>query len=80
MASLVLSGQAKENRISNEISKKVLRKTNEVEYQPNQPAKSIRTGRTGINGFIVPAIKPSGFDNLKFFRSSNLALPAIINQ
>jgi LacI family transcriptional regulator len=56
LVSLVLAGKAKEQRISNEISKKVLQKAKEMGYQANQLARGLRTGKTGIVGLIVADI------------------------
>lgn len=56
LVSLVLSGKAKEQRISDAIANKVLKKSNEMGYKANQLARGLRTGRSGIIGLIVADI------------------------
>jgi LacI family transcriptional regulator len=56
LVSLVLGGKAKEHRISDAISEKVLQKAKEMGYQANQVARGLRTGKTGIIGLIVADI------------------------
>jgi len=53
LVSLVLNGKAKEHRISDEIRKKVIALAKELNYQPNQIAKGLRTGRTNTIGLII---------------------------
>jgi LacI family transcriptional regulator len=54
--SFILNGKAREKRISNELVEKVLKYVEEVNYVPNQLAKSLRTGKTNIVGLIVEDI------------------------
>lgn len=54
--SFILNGKAKEKRISDKMVKKVLRKVQELGYQPNQLAKGLRTGKTNIIGLMVEDI------------------------
>ena len=54
--SLVLSGKAKQNRIGDEMVKKVLVKVKEMGYQANIMARSLRTGKSGIIGLAVADI------------------------
>ncbi|MFV0591816.1 MAG: LacI family DNA-binding transcriptional regulator [Draconibacterium sp.] len=54
--SFILNGKAQEKRISEKLVKKVLRKVEELGYQPNQFAKSLRTGKTNIIGLMVEDI------------------------
>jgi len=54
--SFILNGKAKEKRISDKLVKKVLKKVNELGYEPNQFAKGLRTGKTNIIGLMVEDI------------------------
>jgi LacI family transcriptional regulator len=62
--SFILNGKAKERRISSELVKKVLKFVDEVDYVPNQLAKSLRTGKTNIIGLIVEDISNFFFANI----------------
>ncbi len=53
LVSLVLNGKAKEHRISEEVQKKVVDLAKELNYQPNQIAKGLRTGKTNTIGLII---------------------------
>ena len=64
LVSLVLGGKARENRISDEISKKVLQKAYEMGYHVNQLARGLRTGKTGILGLIVADIANAYFGKM----------------
>ena len=46
--SFVLNGKAKEKRISEEVTKKILDYVNKINYKPNQLAQSLRTGQSKI--------------------------------
>nr|WP_321412216.1 substrate-binding domain-containing protein [uncultured Carboxylicivirga sp.] len=54
--SFILNGKAKEKRISDKLVVSVLKKVEEMGYQPNQLAKGLRTGRTNIIGLMVEDI------------------------
>lgn len=54
--SLVLSGKAKDGRVSEALSGKILNKANEMGYKVNHIAQSLRTGRSNILGLIVADI------------------------
>jgi len=56
LVSLVLNGKAKQNRIGDEISEKVLKLAKELNYQPNQIARSLRLGRSETIALIVADI------------------------
>ncbi len=62
--SFILNGKAKEKRISDELKDKVLQFVEEVNYRPNQLARSFRTGKTNIIGLMVEDISNSFFSNL----------------
>jgi LacI family transcriptional regulator len=62
--SFILNGKAREKRISNELVEKVLKFVEEVNYVPNQLAKSLRTGKTNIVGLIVEDISNVFFANV----------------
>jgi len=61
LVSLVLNGKAKQNRIGDEISKKVINLAQELNYQPNQMARSLRLGRSETIALIVADISNSFF-------------------
>lgn len=56
LVSLVLSGKAKENRIGEEMTKKVIAKAAEMGYRANVMARGLRTGKSGIIGIAVADI------------------------
>ncbi|SEN35759.1 transcriptional regulator, LacI family [bacterium A37T11] len=62
--SFILNGKAKEKRISDGLTKKVLEYINEVGYKPNELAKSLRTGKTKIIGLMVEDISNPFFANI----------------
>lgn len=62
--SFVLNGRAKEKRISDALTKKVLDYVQEVGYKPNELAKSLRTGKTKILGLIIEDISNPFFANI----------------
>lgn len=64
LVSLVLNGKAKEQRISDEICKKVIRLAKELNYRPNQIAKGLRTGKTNTIGLIIADIANPFFGKL----------------
>lgn len=59
--SFVLNGKAGEKRISRELADKVLAYVAQIGYQPNQVAKSLRTGKTKIIGMLVEDISDPFF-------------------
>ncbi|MBE7176450.1 MAG: LacI family DNA-binding transcriptional regulator [Mucilaginibacter polytrichastri] len=62
--SFILNGKAKEKRISDSLTKKVLDLIEEVEYKPNHLAQSLRTGKTNIICLIVEDISNPFFANV----------------
>ncbi|OJV87081.1 MAG: hypothetical protein BGO34_12005 [Bacteroidia bacterium 44-10] len=64
--SLVLSGKAKGNRISDETSMKVKQAAKEMHYYPNEIARSLSTGITMSIGVIVTDISNEFFGSLTF--------------
>lgn len=54
--SFILNGKAKEKRISDALVARVKKEAAKLGYQPNQFAKSLRTGRTNIIGLMVEDI------------------------
>ena len=56
LVSLVLNGKADQWGISEETRKKVLKKAEELNYQPNQMARGLRTGKSNIIGLVVADI------------------------
>ena len=64
LVSLVLNGKAKEQRISDEVCKKVIKLAKELNYKPNQIAKGLRTGKTHTIGLIIADIANPFFGKL----------------
>lgn len=64
LVSLVLNGRGKEHRISEEVCRKVIELAKELNYQPNQIAKGLRTGKTNTIGLIIADIANPFFGKL----------------
>ena len=62
--SFILNGKAKERRISDSLTEKVLKEAARMGYQPNQIAQSLRTGRTNIIGLMVEDISNPFYANI----------------
>ncbi|ERJ58587.1 LacI family DNA-binding transcriptional regulator [Sphingobacterium paucimobilis] len=62
--SFILNDKAKEKRISEAQTKKVLDYVAQVGYKPNQLAKSLRTGKSKTLGLLVEDISNSFFANI----------------
>lgn len=62
--SLVLNGKAKERRISEALTEKILTAAAEMGYQPNRAAISLRTGKSKTIGLIVENISNHFFSSL----------------
>lgn len=62
--SFVLNGKAREMRISEEVTKKILDYAKEINYTPNSLAQSLRTGKTNILVFMVEDISNPFFAKL----------------
>ncbi|WDF68184.1 LacI family DNA-binding transcriptional regulator [Sphingobacterium oryzagri] len=62
--SFILNDKAKEKRISEALTKRVLDYVKKVGYKPNQLAKSLRTGQTKILGLLVEDIANPFFSNV----------------
>ncbi|MGN5954672.1 LacI family DNA-binding transcriptional regulator [Sphingobacterium lactis] len=65
--SFILNGKAKEKRISEGLTKRVLDYVKKVGYKPNQLAQSLRTGQSKILGLIVEDISNPFFSNVAKF-------------
>lgn len=59
--SFILNGKAKEKRISDQLTQRVLALVEEVGYRPNHLAQSLRTGKTKILGLMVEDISNAFF-------------------
>lgn len=62
--SFVLNGKAKEKRISDPVSKKIIKLARKLKYRPNQLARGLRTGKTKTIGLIVEDIANPFFANI----------------
>lgn len=62
--SFILNDKAKEKRISEALTKRVLDYVKKVGYKPNELAKSLRTGKTKILGLIIEDISNPFFGNI----------------
>lgn len=65
--SFILNGKAKEKRISEGLTKRVLDYVQKVGYKPNELAKSLRTGKTKIIGLVIEDISNPFFANIARF-------------
>jgi LacI family transcriptional regulator len=65
--SLVLSGKAKDNRVSEAVSEKVKQTAREMNYRLNEVARSLRTGQTKSIGVIVTDISNEFFGLLTYY-------------
>lgn len=59
--SYILNGKAKEKRIGDELAKKVRKYIKDINYEPNQLAQSLRTGKTNIICLMVEDIADQFF-------------------
>ena len=64
LVSLVLNGKGRDHRISEEVCRKVFAAAKEMNYQPNQIAKGLRTGKTNTIGLIIADIANPFFGKL----------------
>jgi len=64
LVSYVMNGQEKEKRVGKEVVKKIRDAALELNYQPNQIARSLRRGSTKTIGLIVADIANPFFGNL----------------
>ncbi len=64
--SLVLSGKAKDKRISESLSDRILQDAKELNYTPNELARGLRTGLTKTLGVIVADISNEFFGELVY--------------
>ncbi|WDF56698.1 LacI family DNA-binding transcriptional regulator [Mucilaginibacter sp. KACC 22063] len=64
--SFILNGKAKEKRISDELTQRVLKFIEEKGYQPNQLAKSLSTGKTKMICVLVEKISDYFFSHIAY--------------
>ncbi|MDB5134600.1 MAG: degA [Mucilaginibacter sp.] len=64
--SFILNGKAKEKRISDELTERVLKFVKEKGFQPNQLAKSLSTGKTKMICLMVEKISDYFFSHIAF--------------
>jgi LacI family transcriptional regulator len=64
--SLVLSGKAKDKRVSRSLCEKIIRTAKEMDYQINEVARSLRTGITKTIGVVVTDISNEFFGRFTF--------------
>lgn len=62
--SFILNDKAKEKRISDALTRRVLEYVKKVGYKPNQLAKSLRTGKSKTLGLLVEDISNTFFANI----------------
>lgn len=62
--SYILNGKAKEKRISEELTQKVLAFVEKTNFKPNHLAKSLRTGKTNVIGLMVEDIADTFFSSI----------------
>ncbi|QIK61101.1 LacI family transcriptional regulator [Dysgonomonas sp. HDW5A] len=64
--SLVINGKEKEGRVGHEMAEKIRAKAKELNYEPNNLARSLRIGRSETIGLIVADISNIFFATLAF--------------
>lgn len=64
LISLVLNGKGDQYGINKEVQKKVREKAIELNYRPNQTARSLRSGKTNTIGFVVDDLSENYQSNL----------------
>ena len=64
LVSFVLNGKRKEYRVGEETAQRILKIANDMNYQPNLAAKSLRSGKTKTIGLVVSAISNPFFSQL----------------
>lgn len=64
LVSYVLNGKEKESRVGKEIAKKIKEIAKKLNYQPNQLAKSLRSGKTNTIGLVIADISNPFFANI----------------
>lgn len=64
LVSYVLNNKEKEARVGKEIAEKIRVKAKELDYQPNQLAKSLKSGKSHTIGLIVADISNPFFANI----------------
>lgn len=64
LVSFVLNGKRKEYRVGEETAKRILKIANDMNYQPNIAAKSLRSGKTKTIGLVVSDISNPFFSQL----------------
>lgn len=64
LVSFVLNGKKKEYRVGEETAQRILKIANEMNYQPNLAAKSLRSGKTETIGLVVSDISNPFFSQL----------------
>jgi len=65
--SLVLNGKNEKGRVGKDLSTRILEKAKELNYMPNNLAKSLRTGNTKTLGLIVADISNVFFGSLALY-------------
>ena len=64
LVSFVLNGKKKEYRVGEETAQRIMKIANEMNYQPNLAAKSLRSGKTKTIGLVVSDISNPFFSQL----------------
>ena len=64
LVSYVINGKEKEARVSDKMVKKIREAVAQLNYQPNQIAKSLKSGKTNTIGLIVADISNPFFSNI----------------
>lgn len=65
LVSFVLNGKRKEYRVGEETAQRILKIANDMNYQPNLAAKSLRSGKTKTIGLVVSDISNPFFSQLR---------------
>lgn len=65
--SLVLSGKSEGKRVSEALRRRIIDKARELNYQPNELARGLRTGKSKTIGVIVADISNEFFGNFTYY-------------
>lgn len=64
LVSYVLNGKAKEARVGNKMAQKIMAVAKQMQYRPNQIAKSLKSGKTNTIGLLVADISNPFFSQM----------------
>ena len=78
LVSFVLNGKKKEYRVGEETAQRILKIANEMNYQPNLAAKSLRSGKTKTIGILLFTSEAMDFSELSQGTMMSPSTPLLI--